>query len=146
MSEQKDSRTPKKAHVVLDFERPILELERKIEELETLSKSTGMNLNGEVRPLKDRLGHLVTEIFRNLSPLQVVQVARHPDRPLTVDYVEAVFDDFIEVHGRSSPDSDASAGGASPSSDTGRAAAPKRRWPVSGDARTPRAIARPFAS
>jgi acetyl-CoA carboxylase carboxyl transferase subunit alpha len=99
MSEQKDSRTPKKAHVVLDFERPILELERKIEELETLSKSTGMNLNGEVRPLKDRLGHLVTEIFRNLSPLQVVQVARHPDRPLTVDYVEAVFDDFIEVHG-----------------------------------------------
>ena len=94
-----DSRSGSRTHMVLDFERPILDLEKKIEELETLSKSTGMNLDSEVQPLKDRLGVLVVEIFRNLSPIQVVQVARHPNRPLADDYLEAVFDDFVEVHG-----------------------------------------------
>jgi acetyl-CoA carboxylase carboxyl transferase subunit alpha len=83
----------------LEFEKPIIDLEKKIEELETLSKSTGMNLNGEVRPLKDRLGKLIGEIFQGLSPWQSVQVARHGERPLTSDYVDALFDDFIELHG-----------------------------------------------
>ena len=104
MSDSKDSRSQgsrggSRSHLVLEFEKPILELERKIEELETLSKSTGMDLNGEVKPLKDRLASLVTDVFRNLSPMQVVQVARHPDRPLSEDYLESVFDDFVEVHG-----------------------------------------------
>jgi acetyl-CoA carboxylase carboxyl transferase subunit alpha len=83
----------------LEFEKPIIDLEKKIEELETLSKSTGMNLNGEVRPLKDRLSLLIREVFHGLSPWQSVQVARHGERPLTSDYVEALFDDFIELHG-----------------------------------------------
>jgi acetyl-CoA carboxylase carboxyl transferase subunit alpha len=83
----------------LDFERPIIELEKKIEELETLSKSTGMNLNGEVRPLKDRLAVLINDIFQGLSPWQGVQVARHGERPLCSDYIEALFDDFVELHG-----------------------------------------------
>jgi acetyl-CoA carboxylase carboxyl transferase subunit alpha len=99
MAESKDTRAVSRAHVILDFEKPIIDLEKKIEELETLSRSTGMNLNGEVKPLKDRLSTLVLDVFRNLSPLQVVQVARHPDRPLTPDYLEAVFDEFLEVHG-----------------------------------------------
>src|SRR5688572_22875309 len=83
----------------LEFEKPIIDLEKKIEELETLSKSTGMNLNGEVRPLKDRLSHPIHDIFQGLSPWQSVQVARHGERPLTSDYVEALFDDFVELHG-----------------------------------------------
>ncbi|HYC79158.1 MAG TPA: acetyl-CoA carboxylase carboxyltransferase subunit alpha [Planctomycetota bacterium] len=97
--DSKDSRSPNRVHIILEFEKPIIELEKKIGELEALSKSTGMDLDGEVRPLKERLGKLVLEVFRNLSPLQVVQVARHPNRPLTADYLEAVFDDFVEVHG-----------------------------------------------
>jgi acetyl-CoA carboxylase carboxyl transferase subunit alpha len=83
----------------LEFEKPIIDLEKKIEELETLSKSTGMNLNGEVRPLKDRLSHLINDIFQGLSPWQSVQVARHGERPLTSDYIEALFDEFVELHG-----------------------------------------------
>ncbi len=86
-------------HHVLDFEKPIFELEKKIDELETLSRSTGMNLNGEVKPLKERLSTLITEVFEGLSDYQRIQVARHQARPLTVDYIEALFDDFIELHG-----------------------------------------------
>jgi acetyl-CoA carboxylase carboxyl transferase subunit alpha len=90
---------PRTSSHTLGFEKPIIDLEKKIEELETLSKSTGMNLNGEVKPLKDRLGVLIRDIFQGLSPWQSVQVARHGERPLTSDYIEALFDDFIELHG-----------------------------------------------
>jgi acetyl-CoA carboxylase carboxyl transferase subunit alpha len=89
---------PRTSHA-LAFEKPIIDLEKKIEELETLSKSTGMNLNGEVKPLKDRLGVLIRDIFQGLSAWQGVQVARHGERPLTSDYIEALFDDFVELHG-----------------------------------------------
>ncbi|MEZ6196986.1 MAG: acetyl-CoA carboxylase carboxyltransferase subunit alpha [Planctomycetota bacterium] len=83
----------------LDFEKPIFEMEAKIEELEELSRTTRMNLNGEVRPLKEKLGQLIAEIFDELTPWQRVQLARHPARPFTSDYVELMVDDFVELHG-----------------------------------------------
>jgi acetyl-CoA carboxylase carboxyl transferase subunit alpha len=86
-------------HAPLDFEVPIFEMEAKIEELEELSRTTKMNLNGEVRPLKDKLGQLIAEIFENLTPWQRVQLARHPARPFTSDYIDLMFDDFLELHG-----------------------------------------------
>jgi len=86
-------------HELLDFERSILELEDKILELEDLSAHSDLNLNGEIKPLKDRLARLVTEVFMDLSPWQEVQVARAPGRPLTTDYLDRAFDEFLELHG-----------------------------------------------
>jgi acetyl-CoA carboxylase carboxyl transferase subunit alpha len=83
----------------LEFERPILELEQKIEELQNLSATTGMDLNGEIQPLKERCARLLRETFANLEPWQQVAVARHPNRPLIGDYVQMLFEDFFEVHG-----------------------------------------------
>jgi acetyl-CoA carboxylase carboxyl transferase subunit alpha len=83
----------------LPFERPILEILQKIEELKSLSEATGMDLNGEVRPLEERCAKLTREIFCNLSPWEKVQVARHPLRPLTTDFIELMTEDFMELHG-----------------------------------------------
>jgi len=85
--------------VVLEFERPIVELELKIGQLESLSESTGMNLNGELKPLQNKLDRMRREIYDNLSPYDIVQVARHPLRPQTSDYLTMVFDEFVELHG-----------------------------------------------
>jgi acetyl-CoA carboxylase carboxyl transferase subunit alpha len=83
----------------LEFERPILELEHKIDELENLSATTGMDLNGEIQPLKERCARLLRETFANLEPWQQVAVARHQNRPLVSDYIQMICDEFIEVHG-----------------------------------------------
>jgi acetyl-CoA carboxylase carboxyl transferase subunit alpha len=83
----------------LSFERPILDLLKKIEELKNLSAATGMDLNGEVRPLEERCERLTREIFSRLTPWEKVQLARHPNRPHTEDFVAAMFDDFMELHG-----------------------------------------------
>jgi acetyl-CoA carboxylase carboxyl transferase subunit alpha len=83
----------------LPFERPILEILEKIEELKSLSEATGMDLNGEVKPLEQRCATLTREIFAGLSPWEKVQVARHPLRPLTTDFLELMTDDFMELHG-----------------------------------------------
>jgi len=72
---------------------------RKIEELKNLSVATGMDLNGEVRPLEEQCEKMTRKIFAGLSPWERVQVARHPDRPLTGDFVSRIFEDFIELHG-----------------------------------------------
>lgn len=76
----------------LDFERPLLELERQIEELKRVA-------GGNVAPLEEQLGKLRIEIYRNLTPMQRVQVARHPRRPYPLDYMTTVFTDFVELHG-----------------------------------------------
>jgi len=83
----------------LSFERPILELLAKIEELKNLSAATGMDLGGEIRPLEERCDRKTREIFAGLSRWQKVQLARHPKRPLIEDFVKTVFDEFIELHG-----------------------------------------------
>ena len=76
----------------LDFERPLLELERQIEELKRVA-------GGNVAPLEEQLARLRAEIYRNLTPMQRVQVARHPRRPYPLDYMNTVFTDFVELHG-----------------------------------------------
>ena len=84
--------TKETTRIGLPFERPIVELELKIGELQSLSESTGMNLNGELNPLKDKLERMTREIYEGLSPYDVVQVARHPLRPQTSDYISGMLD------------------------------------------------------
>jgi acetyl-CoA carboxylase carboxyl transferase subunit alpha len=83
----------------LDFERPLLELERQIEELKRVAGETAVDVSKELAPLERKLAALRAEIYRNLTPMQRVQVARHPRRPYTLDYIKAVFTDFVELHG-----------------------------------------------
>ncbi len=83
----------------LDFEEPIFEMRAKIAELEDLSRRTGMDLNGQMQPLKDKLNQLTAQIFDGLSAWDRVKLARHPARPYTTDYVDHVFDSFSELFG-----------------------------------------------
>ena len=83
----------------LPFERPIVELEVKINELTSLSESTGMNLNGELTPLREKLARMTRDIYKSLKPYDVVQIARHPLRPQTSDYISGMLDEYIELHG-----------------------------------------------
>lgn len=84
---------------VLDFERPFVDLENKIIELTSFSQEKGLDLGEEIENLKKRADELKRSIFENLSPSQKVQLARHPDRPCTEDYVRMLFTDLIELHG-----------------------------------------------
>jgi len=83
----------------LDFEKPIIELEKKIAELRTYSSGEKIDLNGEIRGLEKKLENVKKEIFGNLTPWQRVQISRHPKRPYTLDYIKLMCDDFIELHG-----------------------------------------------
>ena len=83
----------------LDFEQPIAELDAKIEELRYVSDDSELNINEEVERLKKRSRNLIESIFSNLTPWQIYQVARHPSRPYTLDYIERIFTDFDELHG-----------------------------------------------
>jgi acetyl-CoA carboxylase carboxyl transferase subunit alpha len=87
------------ATATLDFEKPILELERQIDELKKLAGERSLNVSEEIAPLERKLTELREEIYRNLTPLQRVQVARSNKRPLSDDYFRLVFSDFIELHG-----------------------------------------------
>ncbi|MGH7674811.1 MAG: acetyl-CoA carboxylase carboxyltransferase subunit alpha [Gemmatimonadales bacterium] len=82
----------------LDFERPLLDIERQIEELKKVAGDR-LDVAKDIRPLEAQLATLRAEIYRTLTPMQRVQVARHPRRPYTLDYVGTVFTDFIELHG-----------------------------------------------
>ncbi len=83
----------------LDFEKPLLELERQIEHLKRLASERDLDVNGEITPLEEKLSELRQEIYRNLTPMQRVQVARHPRRPYTIDYIAGILTDFVELHG-----------------------------------------------
>ncbi|NLB15017.1 MAG: acetyl-CoA carboxylase carboxyl transferase subunit alpha, partial [Gammaproteobacteria bacterium] len=83
----------------LDFEQPIAELEAKIQELRHASQGSAFNIEEEVAKLQDKLKARTAEIFRNLTPWQISQLARHPQRPYTLDYVKLVFDEFHELAG-----------------------------------------------
>ena len=87
------------ATATLDFEKPIFELERQIDELKKLAGERQLNVAEEIAPLERKLAELREEIYRNLTPLQRVQVARSNKRPLSEDYFRLVFTDFIELHG-----------------------------------------------
>ena len=83
----------------LDFEQPIAELEAKLESLRLLGNDNSLNINDEIVKLKDKSAQLTSSIFSKLTAAQVSQVARHPGRPYTLDYVERIFTDFDELHG-----------------------------------------------
>jgi len=83
----------------LEFEQPIAELEAKIDELKFVSSDAEVNIGEEIARLRAKSRALTTSIFANLSPWQVAQLARHPQRPYTLDYVAAIFDEFQEMHG-----------------------------------------------
>ncbi len=87
------------SNYALDFEKPLLELERQIEDLQKLGEEKGFDVTEEARLLQVRLDSLRQEIYSTLSPIQRVQVARHPRRPYTLDYLSTIFTDFIELHG-----------------------------------------------
>jgi acetyl-CoA carboxylase carboxyl transferase subunit alpha len=83
----------------LEFEKPIEELELKIEELKRLSDGKEIDISSEVKKLEKKVKELRSEIFSSLSPWQKTQIARHPDRPYTLDYINLLASDFVELHG-----------------------------------------------
>lgn len=83
----------------LDFEQPIAELEEKIEELRRVGTGQDLNISEEITKLEEKSRNLTKSIYANLSAQQIVQVARHPLRPYTLDYISLLFTDFQELHG-----------------------------------------------
>jgi acetyl-CoA carboxylase carboxyl transferase subunit alpha len=83
----------------LDFEKPIRELERKIDELKQLANGGMVDFGEEIQKLERKAKRLQVEVFSDLTSWQVVQLARHPDRPFFLDYVELLLTDFVELHG-----------------------------------------------
>jgi acetyl-CoA carboxylase carboxyl transferase subunit alpha len=83
----------------LDFEQPIAELEAKIDELKFVSSDAEVNIGEEIARLRAKSRTLTTSIFSNLSQWQIAQLARHPQRPYTLDYISAILTDFQELHG-----------------------------------------------
>jgi acetyl-CoA carboxylase carboxyl transferase subunit alpha len=83
----------------LDFERDMVELQEQIEQLLETASRKGIDVSQSVEELRAKLAQLREETYRNLSPIDQVQVARHPRRPYTLDYIERVFTDWIELHG-----------------------------------------------
>ena len=83
----------------LDFERPIVELEKRIEEMRGQTEGSGLDLSQELRILEAKAEKLSQEIYGNLSSWQKVQISRHPQRPYALDYIERMLTDFTELHG-----------------------------------------------
>ncbi|WP_413308310.1 acetyl-CoA carboxylase carboxyl transferase subunit alpha [Bacillus sp. 1P10SD] len=96
----------------LEFERPIVELRRKITELKEFTKTADVDLSSEIIKLEARLEKLEQDIYENIKPWDRVQIARHPNRPTTLDYISYLFEDFFELHGdRTFADDEAIVGG-----------------------------------
>lgn len=83
----------------LDFERPLIHLERQLSELENHAQDTGVNINAELRKLRKNHTAMLKKIYGKLSAWNTVKVARHPDRPQSSDYIRMCFKDFCELHG-----------------------------------------------
>ena len=97
---------------VLDFEQPVIAIQNKIEELRKTSIETNINCDSEIEKLEEQTKLYKKELYENLKPYQKLQIARHPQRPNFMDYVQYMCDDFIELHGdRHGSDDKAIAGG-----------------------------------
>ena len=83
----------------LDFEKPIVELEQKLEDLRRHSREHNVNLDPEVRRMEAKIEETKRSVYSNLTPWQRVQIARHTARPFTLDYLQLSFSNFIELHG-----------------------------------------------
>ena len=85
--------------ILLDFEKPLVELESRIDQIRQLANENGVDVSEEILQLVARASQLRQEIFSGLSPLQRLQLARHPRRPSTLDYIQAMTDEWMELHG-----------------------------------------------
>lgn len=85
------------AKLIFEFEKPLMELEKKVEEMKKLGES--INLKNEIATLENKLENMKKDIYKNLTRWQRVQIARHPERPYTLDYIQMMTTDFIELHG-----------------------------------------------
>ncbi|MGM9924605.1 MAG: acetyl-CoA carboxylase carboxyl transferase subunit alpha [Bacillus sp. (in: firmicutes)] len=83
----------------LEFERPVMDLRRKINELKKMTKEADVDLSFEIEKLEKRLEKLENEVYANIKPWDRVQIARHPARPTTLEYISHLFTDFFECHG-----------------------------------------------
>ena len=83
----------------LDFEQPIAELEAKIQELRMVAKDGDINISDEIARLENKSKQLTKDVFSRLTPWQITQLARHPQRPHTIDYISQIFTEFDELHG-----------------------------------------------
>ena len=83
----------------LDFEQPIAELESKIEELRYVQSESAVDISQEIEQLSKKSQQLTKDIYGDLSPWQITKIARHPERPYTLDYIADIFTDFVEMHG-----------------------------------------------
>jgi len=83
----------------LDFEKPIIELEKKIDELRNLATGHKVEFKDEIKKLEERLEKLKHQVFENLTPWQRVQIARHPKRPYTLDYIGGIMTEYLQIHG-----------------------------------------------
>ncbi len=86
-------------HYYLDFEKPVAELENKIEELKRLADGKDMNITSEIKKLSKKAQDLRADIFSRITPWQKTLIARHPERPYTQDYIRLLMEDFVELHG-----------------------------------------------
>ncbi len=84
---------------ILDFEKPIMEIQEKIEELKKISLESGMDLDKEIETFEQQADDYRKELYSNLKPSQKMQIARHPERPNFLDYVNLMCTDFVELHG-----------------------------------------------
>lgn len=84
---------------LLDFEKPLVELETRIEQIRQLADENGVDVTDNLKLLEARAAQLRQEIFGSLTPMQELQLARHPRRPSTLDYIQAISDEWIELHG-----------------------------------------------
>lgn len=97
---------------LLDFEKPLAELEGRIDQIRELASENGVDVSEQIQQLEARSDQLRQEIFSSLSPIQRLQLARHPRRPSTLDYIQAITDEWIEMHGdRGGSDDPALVGG-----------------------------------
>ena len=83
----------------LSFEQPIAELNAKIEELRLVQGDSSVDISEEISKLEEKCRQLTEEVYAGLTPWQVSQIARHPNRPYTLDYIQEIFTDFHELHG-----------------------------------------------
>jgi acetyl-CoA carboxylase carboxyl transferase subunit alpha len=98
--------------VHLKFERDIVEIQAQIDKLLDLAERKGIDVSDEVRVLRSKLEDLRQQTYDNLTPMEQVQVARHPERPYTLDYIDRIFTDWVELHGdRNFRDDEAIVGG-----------------------------------
>ncbi|MDN3449083.1 acetyl-CoA carboxylase carboxyl transferase subunit alpha [Planococcus sp. APC 3906] len=95
----KHKSSKKNAPKSMGFEEPLIQLHKKINELKEYSATAEVDLSSEIKSLEDRLSKLENDIYENMKPWDRVQVARHPERPTTLDYIPLIFEEFIEFHG-----------------------------------------------